>query len=70
MSDDGWGRHDGWDSKLDHHTTSNYGDDNGSSNNLRNTTCDDSELWASRIVSYYILVLQCNPLTIATAKRR
>lgn len=55
--DDGHGKHD----KLDR--TGKYGDGSGSSSNLRDTH-DDSDLWASRIVSncrIHIIVLLCNP---------
>ena len=56
--DDGHGRNDGLD-KLGHRT-GYYGDGSGSSSNLRNTH-DDSDLWASRIVSCYMSMLLCTP---------
>jgi len=47
LSDGGWGRNDGWDSKVDRHA-GNYGDGGSGIKNNH----DDSDLWASRIVSY------------------
>ena len=50
--------------------TSNYGDGSGSSSNVRSSH-DDSDLWASRIVSYYPpLMLLYNPNNHSNHQKR